>query len=76
MRPMTLWESLESTGEVSLAELFDGKTEVSARSRLGIEDLAHVICRGGWPEAVLAKTPRAAYMKSASSGCDAASIDE
>lgn len=66
MRPMTLWESLESTGEVSLAELFDGKTEVSARSRLGIEDLAHVICRGGWPEAVLAKTPRAAYMKSAS----------
>jgi predicted AAA+ superfamily ATPase len=46
--------------------LFDGEQEVTAHSRLGLEDLAHVICRGGWPESVLAKTPRAAYMKAAS----------
>ena len=66
MRPMTLWESGESTGDVSLSALFDGQQEVTAHSRLGLEDLAHAICRGGWPESVLAKTPRAAYMKAAS----------
>lgn len=66
MRPMSLWESGESTGEVSLTALFDGVTNVSGRAKLALEDLAHVICRGGWPESVLAKTPRAAYMKAAS----------
>ncbi len=66
MRPMTLWESGESTGEVSLSDLFDGQTGISAHAKLGLDELAHVICRGGWPESVLAKTPRAAYMKAAS----------
>ena len=66
MRPMSLWESGESTGEISLNDLFEGKTDVSGHAKLELEDLAHVICRGGWPEAVLAKSPRAAYLKSSS----------
>jgi len=66
MRPMSLWESSESTGEISLSDLFNEKKKVSGRANLEFEDLAHVICRGGWPEAVLAKSPRAAYMKSSS----------
>ena len=66
MRPMTLWESGESTGEVSLSALFEGGIGVSANAKVGIDELAHAICRGGWPEAVLAKTPRSAYLKSSS----------
>ena len=66
MRPMSLWESGESTGEISLSSLFDGKENVVGRARIGVDELAHLICRGGWPQAVLAKTPRAAYMKSSS----------
>jgi len=55
MRPMSLFESNESNGEVSLRELFDGNTEVSARSNLTIEQIAHSISRGGWPIAILSK---------------------
>ena len=66
MRPMSLWESGESTGEISLSSLFDGAGDVSGRSRVGIDELAHLVCRGGWPQSVLAKSPRAAYMKSSS----------
>lgn len=66
MRPMSLWESGESTGEISLSALFDGAGEVSGRSSIGVDEIAHLACRGGWPQAVLAKTPRAAYMKSSS----------
>lgn len=49
MRTMSLYESRESTGEVSLAALFDGTQQEGAVSRLSIEELAYVICRGGWP---------------------------
>ena len=66
MRPMSLWESGDSTGEISLSALFEGTGEVSGHSRVGIDELAHLVCRGGWPQAVLAKSPRAAYMKSSS----------
>ena len=66
MRPMSLWESGDSTGEISLSALFDGAGEASGRSRTGIDELAHLVCRGGWPQTVLAKSPRAAYVKSAS----------
>jgi len=47
---------------VSLRELFDGNTEVSARSTLTIEQIAHSISRGGWPAAILSKkqSPRIA----------------
>ena len=50
MRPMSLWESGESNGAVSLAGLFDG-AEVSGSSPLELEDAASLIVRGGWPAA-------------------------
>lgn len=53
MRPMSLFESKESNGSVSLEQLFAGETDVVAESTLTIPDLAQIICRGGWPEAVV-----------------------
>lgn len=52
MRPMTLFESKESTGSVSLRQLFEGLDDVDGENPLSIPDLAKAICRGGWPEAV------------------------
>lgn len=52
MRPMSLWESGESSGEVSLGKLFEGEENADAVSRLSIEDIAFAICRGGWPAAI------------------------
>ena len=53
MRTMSLFESGESSGAVSLRALFDGERDVAALADLDIEDLAFAVCRGGWPEAVL-----------------------
>lgn len=53
MRPMSLFESEESNGSVSLSQLFAGETDVIGESTLTIPDLAKIICRGGWPEAVI-----------------------
>lgn len=52
MRPMSLWESHESSGEVSLAELFTTPGQVGAINSVDIEQLAFLICRGGWPLAI------------------------
>lgn len=52
MRPMSLFESKESIGSVSLQQLFDGQDDVDGENPLNIPDIAKVICRGGWPEAV------------------------
>lgn len=52
MRPMTLFESRESNGSVSLKKLFDGKTDIFGENPLSIPDLATALCRGGWPNAV------------------------
>lgn len=52
MRPMSLYESGESTGEVSLKEMFNQPEQLSANNKLSLDDLAFLICRGGWPEAV------------------------
>ena len=52
MRPMSLWESGESTGDVSLESLFDGHTEVEGIAKASLEDIAFMACRGGWPLAV------------------------
>lgn len=53
MRPMSLFESNESNGTVSLKALFDGaQNEESITSTLTIEKLAFALCRGGWPAAV------------------------
>lgn len=55
MRTMSLYESGESNGEVSIKSLFEdnpGESLASA-SAIGIESLAYLVCRGGWPRAVL-----------------------
>ena len=53
MRPMSLYESGESTGTISLNDLFDGKTPEVQQCELKIEDIAYLTCRGGWPWATL-----------------------
>lgn len=55
MRTMSLWESGESNGAVSLRALFDSQPQVAAQSDLTIERLAYAICRGGWPASVRLK---------------------
>lgn len=52
MRPMTLWESGDSTGEVSLSELFTSPDTISGISSTDLEKIAFLSCRGGWPLAV------------------------
>ncbi len=52
MRPMSLYESEESTGEVSLKDLFDGVSEIDGDNKISIDRLAFLVCRGGWPQAV------------------------
>ena len=49
MRPMSLFESGDSSGEVSLAGLLDSETAVAARPAAGLADVAALVCRGGWP---------------------------
>ena len=51
MRPMSLFESKESSGEVSLEDLFKTPVEISGKNNLSIEKLAFLVCRGGWPRA-------------------------
>ena len=52
MRPMTLFESGDSSGEVSLSALFDGQLEVDGENKAELETVAFWICRGGWPKAI------------------------
>ena len=56
MRPMTLWESKESKGTVSLNDLFEGGENFTwdMNQDFTLEDVAFLLCRGGWPIAVLA----------------------
>ena len=56
MRPMSLWESKDSKGTVSLAELFKGGKPIpwDLNPDFSFSDVAHLICRGGWPISVLA----------------------
>ena len=56
MRPMSLYESGDSTGQVSLKSLFEGNLNVDGENLLDIDKLSFLICRGGWPQAVGLKT--------------------
>ena len=49
MRPMSLYESGESNGKVSLSHLFESRDNIVATNSLRIDDIAFLICRGGWP---------------------------
>ena len=51
MRPMSLYESKDSTGQISLLDMFNGK-DISASDDHTIDDIAYLICRGGWPSAI------------------------
>ena len=51
MRPMSLYESLDSSGKVSISDLFASR-EISAKSDTDLEEIAFLICRGGWPKSV------------------------
>ncbi len=52
MRPMSLFESGESNGKVSLGSLFDGAEDIEGISHITIDDIAYAIVRGGWPASV------------------------
>ena len=60
LRTMSLWESEESTGTVSLGKLFDNADTVDGESHIDLDMLAYLTCRGGWPKAVLKKNQKAA----------------
>lgn len=51
MRPMSLFESKDSTGQVSLMDLFN-KKDISTVDNHSIDEIAFLICRGGWPAAL------------------------
>lgn len=53
MRPMSLYESGESTGTVSLKDLFEGKSIEVRQNELDVEEIAFLTCRGGWPWATI-----------------------
>ncbi|MBR6111754.1 MAG: ATP-binding protein [Paludibacteraceae bacterium] len=52
MRPMSLYESEESNGKVSLKNLFEGKDFEVQENSLTIDDIAFLVCRGGWPASI------------------------
>lgn len=57
MRPMSLFESKESSGAISLRGLFEGNQNIESVSNLEVKQIAYSICRGGWPGAlILSKT--------------------
>lgn len=55
MRTMSLWESNESSGEVSLEKLFNNDINVTGKNKYQLKDIAYIICRGGYPSAVIEK---------------------
>ncbi|MCD8203679.1 MAG: DUF4143 domain-containing protein [Coprobacillus sp.] len=52
MLPMSLYESKDSSGEVSLLDLIEGKEIKTCYSPLGLDDLIFLACRGGWPKSL------------------------
>ena len=61
MRTMSLYESKNSTGEISLEALFNNNTDQSGKSELSVEQIAFLISRGGWPEAAREKNEKVAF---------------
>lgn len=60
MRPMSLWESGDSSGELSLASLFEQPEQLLSESKIDIEELAYLVCRGGWPLSTITPNSKAA----------------
>jgi hypothetical protein len=60
MRPMTLYESGESNGTVSIKDdLFTNNSNLAAINSLGLDDIARFMCRGGWPRATMIASEKA-----------------
>ena len=74
MRPMTLFESGESNGKVSLGNLFTTPDKILEKNELRLQDIAFLICRGGWPMAV--GLPNVAALKQAFDYYDAVTKEE
>ncbi len=55
MRPMSLWESKESNGTITLKDIFDGKMIEPQKNPLNLEEIAFLLCRGGWPMSTFLK---------------------
>ena len=55
MRTMSLWESEDSTGIISLGALFNGSAQTAITDEKSLEDMAFLVCRGGWPKATMQK---------------------
>ncbi len=67
MKPLSLYETGQSNGEVSIYDLFEGETDVSSISKLSIENISNLVIKGGWPKNVLKSTSVA--MKFANEYC-------
>lgn len=53
MKPMTLFESGDSNGKISLTEILNGNRDIDGiKTDLTYEEIAYVLCRGGWPTAI------------------------
>ena len=52
MRPMSLFESRDSEGSVSLRSLFSKEQNIMGASDHTLNDIAYLVCRGGWPKGV------------------------
>lgn len=63
LRTMSLWESGESSGDVSLGALFRNADSVDGTSTIDMDQLAFLTCRGGWPKATLKKSQKAALLQ-------------
>ena len=63
LRTMSLWESGDSSGDVSLGGLFRNADSVDGVSDIDIDRLAFLTCRGGWPKATLKKSEKAALLQ-------------
>lgn len=57
MDTMSLWESGESSGQISLRDVFANPSEPvdGAKGRLSVEELIFAVCRGGWPSSLEAR---------------------
>ena len=63
MRTMSLYESDESSGDISLGDIFNGKQEMTGKSKVTLEQIAFILTRGGWPAAVREKNEKLALKK-------------
>jgi predicted AAA+ superfamily ATPase len=63
MRTMSLFESKESTGDVSISKLFEGNHDIKGFSKLSLRDIAEALTRGGWPASVLEANRKAALKR-------------